>query len=294
VEDADLPAFVSGLGLPGLVDIHVHFMPERVLRKVWAYFDTVPPAHGMSWPVQYRQDEQERLAILRKLGVVAHPALVYPHKPGMAQWLNGWCREFRGAVPSGTFYPEPGVREYVRAALDDGAWVFKSHLQVGDYDPTDPLLDEVWGMLAEAGAPVVCHCGGGPFPGRFTGPGPIGAVLARHPRLRLVVAHCGSPEYGDFLDLAARYPNVHLDTTMAFTDFLDRYAPFPADLLPRLLDLGDRVVLGSDFPNIPYPYAHQIDALVRLGLGDAWLRGVLHDNGARLIGDRPGGRHEIV
>jgi len=43
-------------------------------------------------------------------------------------------------------------------------------------------------------------------------------------------------------------------------------------------------VLGSDFPNIPYPYAHQIEALVRLDLGDDWLRRVLHDNGMRLLG----------
>ena len=52
---------------------------------------------------------------------------------------------------------------------------------------------------------------------------------------------------------------MHLDTTMAFTDFFEEMAPFPRDLLPRLRDLGDKVLLGSDFPNIPYPYAHQLE-----------------------------------
>ena len=42
-------------------------------------------------------------------------------------------------------------------------------------------------------------------------------------------------------------------------------------------------VLGSDFPNIPYPYAHQLEALDRLELGDDWLRAVLWHNGARLM-----------
>ena len=46
------------------------------------------------------------------------------------------------------------------------------------------------------------------------------------------------------------------------------------------------MLLGSDFPNIPYPYEHQLDALERLGLGDDWLRAVLWDNGAALLGDR--------
>ena len=285
--DDDLAGFYRALGLPGLVDIHVHFMPERLLGKVWAYFDRVPPEFGMQWPIRYRHDEQTRIETLRRLGVLAHTALSYPHKPGMAPWLIGWGREFagrvEGCVPTGTFFPEPEAAGYVAEAVADGVRVFKAHLQVGGYDPTDPLLDPVWGLLAEAGTPVVCHCGSGPFPGRFTGPGPISAVLARHPRLTLVIAHCGSPEYAEFLDLAARYPNVHLDTTMVFTDFSERRAPFPAELLPRLRDLGDCVVLGSDYPNIPYPYAHQVAVLARLGLGDEWLRAVLHHNGARLL-----------
>jgi hypothetical protein len=285
--DDELPAFYRSLGLPGVVDIHVHFMPEQVLRKVWAYFDTVPAGAGLDWPIHYRQDQQTRIDTLRALGVLRYPALVYPHKPGMAQWLTDWCRDFADqvpeCVPSGTFFPEPAAAGYVPAAIDGGVRVFKAHLQVGGYDPRDPLLDPVWGTLAEAGTPVVCHCADGPMPGAFTGPGPIGAVLARHPRLRLVVAHCGSPEYAEFLDLAARYPNVHLDTTMVFTDFTNQYAPFPADLLPRLADLGERIVLGTDYPNIPYPYAHQIFALSRLDLGAGWLRAVLHDNGARLL-----------
>jgi predicted TIM-barrel fold metal-dependent hydrolase len=203
----------------------------------------------------------------------------------MARWLNDWSLEFAARTPTavacGTFYPEPEVEAYVRDAIDAGVRVFKSHLQVGAYDPRDPLLDAVWGMLAEAGLPVVCHCGNGPTPGRFTGAGPIADVLARHPRLTLVVAHFGAPGYGDFIELADRYPNVHLDTTMAFTDFGN--APFPDAVRPRLADLAERIVLGSDFPNIPYPYAHQIFALQRLDLGDDWLRAVLHDNGRRLL-----------
>jgi hypothetical protein len=109
-------------------------------------------------------------------------------------------------------------------------------------------------------------------------------VLTAFPRLRLIVAHMGLPEYADFLDLADRYDGVHLDTTMAFTDFTEDFLPFPQRALPRLADLGDRILLGTDFPNIPYPYLHQLRALERLGLGPDWLRAVCHDNAARLFG----------
>ncbi len=263
-------------------------MPERVLRKVWEYFDAVGPMTGIEWGITYRQEEDERIALLRQFGVRAFTAMLYPHKGGMASWLNEWAADFAGRTPdclhTATLYPEKGVEEYVRAAVEAGARVFKSHVQVGAYDPTHELLDPVWGMLAEAGVPVVMHCGSGPAPGKHTGPEPVGRLLARHPRLPLVVAHMGMPEYTDFLDLAERYDEVRLDTTMVFTDFSERFNPFPATELGRLADLGDRILLGSDFPNIPYTYVHQLEALERLGLGDEWLRGVCHENGARLFG----------
>jgi len=286
--DDGVAAYSDDLGLPGLADIHVHFLPEAMLSKVWAYFDDAERHYGTAWPIEYRLDEEERVARLRKLGVRAFPALAYAHKPGMAPWLNEWTAEFAARTPecvhTATFFPESGVERYVAQALDGGARIFKLHVQVGDFDPRDDVIDGVWGMLADAGVPVVTHCGSGPLRGRFTGPHVIEAVLRRHPSLTLVVAHLGTPEYAEFVDLAMRYPNVHIDTTMAFTDFLDRFAPVPPEVIPRLADLEDRVVLGSDFPNIPYPYAHQIEVLDRLGLGPTWLRAVLWGNGARLLG----------
>ena len=288
MEDAEVPALWRDLGLPGLVDLHGHFMPKNVMDKVWAYFDAAGPLVGTPWPIAYRTDEADRLARLRGFGVRAFPSLVYPHRPQMAAWLNSWAGDFAADHPdvlrTATFFPEAGAAGYVEQALVDGARVFKAHVQVGAYDPRDPLLDAVWGQLADAGVPVVVHCGGGPVPGPFTGPGPFGEVLARHPRLTAVVAHMGMPEYAEFLDLADRFPEVRLDTTMAFTDFTEQRMPYPHELRPRLLELGDRVVLGTDFPNVPYPYSHQLEALVRLDLGDDWLRGVLHDNAAALLG----------
>jgi predicted TIM-barrel fold metal-dependent hydrolase len=47
------------------------------------------------------------------------------------------------------------------------------------------------------------------------------------------------------------------------------------------------VLLCSDFPSIPYAYAHQLQALHRLGLGEDWLRAVLWHNGARLFTIEP-------
>jgi hypothetical protein len=287
-ERADVAAFRRSLGLTHLIDVHTHFMPERVLAKVWAHFDEAGPLVGRPWPIVYRHEEHRRLELLRGFGVHAFTSLVYPHKPGMARWLNDWAAGFAARTPNclhtATFFAEPSALDDLRRALGQGARVFKCHLQVGGYDPNDPLLRDVWGLLADTGVPVVTHCGSSPVPGAFTGPGPIADLLARHPRLRLIVAHLGMPEYHEFLDLAERYDRLMLDTTMAFTEFAEDGAPFPSSALPRLADLGDRILLGTDFPTIPHTYGHALRALEETGLGTTWLRAVCHDNAARLFG----------
>lgn len=275
----------------------MHFLPPQLQERVWAVFDQAGPKIGREWPIRYRFPHDQRVEQLRELGVRAFPTLPYAHRPGIAAWLNEWSREFASAVPeclsSATFYPEPGAATYVADALEAGAQVFKVHTQVGEFALDDPLLDEVWGLLSDAAVPVVTHVGSGPVGNDFTGPAHLSRLLARHPRAPVVVAHMGAPEYADFLALVEQHPSVRLDTTMVFTGFFDDVsaggAPYPDALLGRLADLGDRVLFGSDFPTIPYPYREQVEGVVGLRerhprIDDDWLRRVLWHNGAELFG----------
>jgi uncharacterized protein len=281
--------FWEPLGIPGLFDVHVHFLPPRIQRAVYAVFDAAGPKIGRPWPIRYRHDHAERVEILRAMGVRHFPTLPYAHKPGVAEYLNDWAAGFAREVPeslwSATFFPEDSAAAYVGKRIADGVEVFKVHLQVGEFHLDDPLLDDVWGQLEDAGTPVVVHAGSGPVGNDFTGPASTERLLRRHPRLSLVLAHMGAPECAQFLAVAETYDEVRLDTTMVFTDF---FPPYPAELVPRLRELGHpdagKVLLGSDFPTIPYPYAHQLEGLARLDLGDDWLRAVCWGNGHALFG----------
>lgn len=284
--DDQLPALTAELGIPGLFDVHAHFMPPAILAKVWAYFDSAGPLLGRPWPITYRGTDEERVEQLRAMGVKKFSSMSYAHKPGIAAYMNDWTRGFAERTPdtlwSATFYPEPEAASYVTQLIEDGVELFKAHLQVGDFAANDPLLEPVWGAIADSGTALVLHAGSGPAPGNHTGPAGIAEVLSRHPSLKVIIAHMGMPEYSEFLDLADSYDNVRLDTTMAFVNFWD--GPSPAEITPRLVDLQDRILLGTDFPNIPYAYAHQVEALQRLDLGDDWMADVLWNNGVKLFG----------
>lgn len=283
--DDELPALARALDIPGFVDIHTHFMPDGVLRKVWAYFDAAGTGHR--WPIQYRLSELDRLLTLEKLGVVRFTALNYAHRPGMAAWLNDWNVGFARMHPqcaqSATFYPDDDAASYVAQALEHGAEVFKVHLVVGNYDPWHVNLRDVWCQLEDAQVPVVIHAGAFPTATPWTGAGRLRLVLEAHPELCLVMAHLGGRDYIPLWELGIRYPNVHWDTTMAFTDLFQRDTTVPPEIVAAIGRHPDRVVLGTDFPNMPHRYAHQIEVLQRLGFGDGWMRQVCFENGARLL-----------
>lgn len=289
--DAEVPGWWQRLGLPGLFDAHVHFLPQNIQDKVWAQFDQAGPKIGRAWPIRYRGSHDERVAQLRAMGVRAFTALPYAHRPGIAAYLNEWALDFAARTPGclrcATFYPEPEVEQYVGRLVETGVDVLKLHTQVGEFLLDDPLLDAAWGLLQDSGTPVVVHVGSGPVGNEFTGPEHLERLLSRFPRVRVVVAHMGAPEYAEFLALAERYEHTVLDTTMVFTDFFDAAGPYPRELLPRLVDLQPKILLGTDFPTIPYAYAHQLEALERLDLGDDWLRAVCWHNAAALFGPPP-------
>ena len=79
----------------------------------------------------------------------------------------------------------------------------------------------------------------------------------------------GMPEFGAALDLVAPLrarPPRHDDGRHRRSAC--RYAPLPPDWPARLADVADRVVLGTDFPNIPYPYAEQLRAIAGWAAAD--------------------------
>lgn len=284
--DGEVPAFLADVGVPGIVDIHVHFMPAPVQRKVWAAFDRLDPA----WPIAYRLPEEERLAVLRSLGVVAHTALAYAHRPGMAAWLNehtlALARREDQVVPTFTFYPDDDVEDYVASALERGGACAKVHLQVGKFAADDPRLDGVWSELERRGLPVVLHAGAVPDGSggdQWCGVGPVTRLLERFPDLNLVIAHAGAPDYRDFLRVAETHAMVSFDTAMVFVDppYIGRY---PAELIERFVALDGRLVFGSDFPSITDEYAAQLRHIAELGVDREWLRRLLWETPRRLLG----------
>jgi hypothetical protein len=162
----------------------------------------------------------------------------------------------------------------------------KIHCHVMRVAPDDPRMDAVWRASGRHKKPVVIHAGDAPAAEGYgydvrgvSGAARIRRALERHPDAVAIVPHLGAGEYAAFDALLDALPNLYLDTTMAVGGYFPE-GPDP-DFVRRR---AGRLLFGTDYPNIPYPWERERDALRALGLQPDDEATVMGGNAARLFG----------
>jgi uncharacterized protein len=272
-------------GLPPVVDAHVHAFPERLAAAVRRWFDE------HAWPIRYRLEAAATLRYLLDRGVSRVVVLHYAHKPGLARAMNRFVAELCAAEPRAiglaTVLPgEPGAADVLEEAFALGLSGVKLHAHVQCIAADDARLGEVYELCAARGRPVLFHAGRAPHLGGYhcdiaaiCGAERIARVLADHPRLRLCVPHLGADELDAFAELMQRHEGLWLDTTMVLADYLP--GPAPWWLVERF---PERIMYGTDFPNIPFAWDRELRAIAAHGFKDAALERILGKNALELYG----------
>ena len=102
-------------------------------------------------------------------------------------------------------------------------------------------------------------------------------VLNDYPELKLCVPHMGADEYEAFQRLQTDYDNLWLDTTMTLSEYLF------SDYFPNLHDMrADRIIFGTDYPNLPYAWDRELKRLCEMELPQASLALILGRNAKTL------------
>jgi hypothetical protein len=192
-------------------------------------------------------------------------------------------------IPFGSVHPgltaEPGAE--VRRLRDLGIVALKVHpphqlFAANAYLDVLPGLAEVYGQAQELGMPVMIHTGTSVFPGarnRFADPMAADDVAVDFPRLRLILAHAGRPLYMETcVFLARRHPNLYLDVSGIPPRRLLQY-------LPRLADIADKVLWGTDWPDPGVPSMERnLADFLTLDLSEETRRRILRDNAFHVFG----------
>jgi predicted TIM-barrel fold metal-dependent hydrolase len=279
VEGEQVPA-----SLPPVFDAHVHVFAKPLFEAIWRWFDQY------GWPIRYKLDADAVVGFLRSRGVAGMLLLHYAHKPGIARQMNAFvadiARRTPGAVGVATVHPDdPDVAAILAEGFALGLRGVKLHCHVQCFGPDDARLEPVYRACVAAGAPLVIHAGREPKspaykcdPHALCSAGRIEEVLRSYPRLRVVVPHLGADEFDAYERLVLGHDNLWLDTTMVIAGYLPGEVPW------RLVRARpERVLYGTDFPNLPYAWDRELHALLGAGLGEAALARVLGETARELF-----------
>lgn len=264
-----------------IVDFHVHLFPDRLFEKIWSFF-----SRGYGWDVRHHLYYRECVEYLRDRNVGTIVYSNYAHREGVAKRLNEWnlsvLDELPGLYCFAAYHPgDDDALEMARHVLDHPRVLgFKLQLLVQRFHPHDERLFPMYELVMKRNKRILFHVGTGPVGNEFVGFEHFARLLDRYPDLPANVAHMGALEFGAFFGLLEAHPRLFFDTSFSFLPGLPVRFDLGNDALERH---RDRIVYGSDFPNIIFPREDEIEFLLGLDLSQEFYDAVFHDNGMRII-----------
>jgi len=146
--------------------------------------------------------------------------------------------------------------------------------------PNDSRLYPLYARAQALGLPVMFHTGSSVFKGvrlKYADPLLLDDVAADFPDLKIIMAHSGRGAwYNQAFLLARLHPNVYMEVSGLPPHKL-------LDYFPDLERLADKVIFGSDWPEVR-DIRRNIEAIRALPLRDDTKDKILGVNAARILG----------
>lgn len=273
-----------------VTDLHVHLHPKgAMLPHAAAIMEDGAEEYGES-PKRFLE-YLDRCGIERA-GVIAYVA---PDVIGYPREINAWCATFCSEakdrlIPFGSVHPrfESDPAAEANRVLDLGIRALKFHpphqlfaMNAYRAGGEGAGIGEVLRVAEARGVPVTVHTGTSVFPGArnvYADPMPCDDVAVDFPKLELILAHAGRPLHAETaFFLARRHPKVWLELSGIPPKRL-------LDYLPRLPQVADRALWGSDWPGPGVPDLRKnVEEFLTLPLSDDAKRGILDGNAERLF-----------
>ncbi len=242
-------------------DIHVHIQPwERMRPAARAAIERSRDDLDL-----IRSLQADPLALVEwldreRIGRIAVINYVAPDIMGFQSDVNPWCASYRDRAKGrvlafGGIHPptcrdiESEMKYLLQDLKLDGIKIHPPHQNLGaDAYRTGecPSLAKVYEACAEAKVPVMFHTGTSVFPGARSRLGDalvLDDVAIDFPTLPIIMAHGGRPLWSEqAFFVMRRHKNVWLDLSgIPPKSILESF--------PRLAEIGDRVLFGTDWPS---------------------------------------------
>ena len=266
-----------------IIDFHVHLFPDKMFDAIWDFF-----SKGYQWEVIHKFYYRECIQYLRGRGIEKIVYSNYAHREGIAEGLNEWNLRVLDENPDlycfAAFHPadENALASAEKILSHPRVLGFKLQLLVQRFFPDDERLFSLYELVADRGKRILFHVGNGPVGNGYVGVDQFKKLLLRYPNMPANVAHMGAYEYQGFMDLLDDHPGIYLDTSYSFFKDFQGKGGFNLGNAP-LKKHKDRILYGSDFPNIILPRESEIETLLEYRLSQEFYNRVFSQNGLKLI-----------
>jgi len=276
------------------IDTHCHFFPPQIFKSIWNFFES-PDEEGnqRGWDIKYKLTTDALIKFLENQRVKYFTTYNYAHKPGISEYINDWTyeliRENKHALPFGCVWPEDANRvEYIQKLFDEYQFLgIKLQLLVQNFYPDDERMHDIYKLVVDRGKWINFHAGTAPYHNQYVGYKNFTKFLEKYPDMNVIVAHLGTYETHKFFKLLDKYDNLYLDTAMVYLPMTFSKNWKDNMVLPseeELLSHEDRILYGSDFPNIPYDYSCSVEGLLNLNLPKSFYQKVFYENAKKIFG----------
>ncbi|MBD3198066.1 MAG: amidohydrolase family protein, partial [Candidatus Lokiarchaeota archaeon] len=273
------------------VDCHTHFFPPKIFKAIWDFFE-MKDEDGIvqGWYIHYKLSPKELVQLLTNQNVEYFTTLNYAHKKGVANYINQWTKEFCGkhphALPFGCIWAEDeNLYDYVYKYIVENDFLgIKIQPLVQKFYLNNQKLDKIYRLLIDQGKWLSVHIGTAPYRNKYVGYKIFIDFIQKYPNMKVIVAHMGAFEYKKFFSLLDKYEHVYLDTAMIFIPnniFPERKSRQPNR--DQLISFQDRILFGSDFPNIPYEYNQSTKGLLKMNFQKDFYKKIFYENAKKLF-----------
>jgi predicted TIM-barrel fold metal-dependent hydrolase len=277
------------------IDIHIHVQPLEMLQP------DARRAFGAHLPnlnevLETVADPTKFLRYLDRVGVEKAGLINYvsPDVMGFTAETNDWVARFAAhapdrLIPFGSVHPrfcDDPAREVDRiVAL--GIRALKVHpphqlIYPNQYRDDLPQQAKIYERAQELGLPITFHTGTSIFPkarNKYGDPIFLDDLIVDFPKLKIIIAHGGRPLWMDTaFFLIRRSKNVFLDISGIPPQSL-------LDYFPRLEEIADQTMFGSDWPGpIVKDVGANLEKFRALPISEHAQRTILRETALRVFG----------
>ncbi|MFX1280052.1 MAG: amidohydrolase family protein [Promethearchaeota archaeon] len=273
------------------IDAHCHFFPPQIFDAIWRFFEKIDDkGNTKGWPINYKLKIEDMVKFLKSQNVKAFTAYNYAHKEGVADYINEWVKKFseeeKKVIPFGCVWPDDKDKvDYIEKIFDEyNFYGIKIQPLVQNFYLNDVRMYEIYDILIDRGKWLCVHIGTAPYRNKYVGYKYFIKFIEKYPNMNVIIPHMGAFEYKKFLNLLDNYENLYLDTTMIYIP--DNVFPERKMKRPKSDDLvcyQDRILFGTDFPNIPYDYINSTKGLLDLDLSKKFYNDIFFNNAKQLF-----------